>query len=162
MNNFDLSKHQSILQNIKNLYFKKKNQKDRLWQCAEYDFVYTFLKAGNDTFSKRFENYELRIKNYIQSVILGRFELNLDLVSEKLSGRILAFDVHCSMFDGLGKQETKGFVDACDTPPPEFWICYEDELLFSFIPDEFIAIVNKAMDVSMSESLEWYSDVIEI
>lgn len=54
MNNFDLSKHQSVLQNIKNLYFKNKNQEDRLWQCAEYDFVYTFLKVGNDTFSKRF------------------------------------------------------------------------------------------------------------
>ncbi|WP_322873938.1 hypothetical protein [Acinetobacter sp. CFCC 10889] len=84
MISFNSSEHQSVLQNIKNLYFKNKNLKDRLWQCAEYDFVYTFLKEENDAFLKRFENYELRIKNYIQSVILGRFELNLDLVSEKI------------------------------------------------------------------------------
>lgn len=35
-------------------------------------------------------------------------------------------------------------------------------VLFSFIPDEFIAIVNNVIEVSISESLEWYLDEIEI
>lgn len=66
------------------------------------------------------------------------------------------------MFDCLGEKETGGFIDGCDTPPPEFWIHFDGENLYSFIPNEFTNIVDLAIDISMSGSLEWYTDVIEI
>lgn len=72
------------------------------------------------------------------------------------------FDVHSSMFYYLGEKETGGFIDGCDTPPPEFWIHFDGEILYSYIPAEFIEMVNSAIMVSMSESLEWKTDLIEI
>jgi hypothetical protein len=42
----------------------------------------------------------------------------------------------------LGEKETGGFIDGCDTPPPEFWIHFDGENLYSFIPNEFTNIVS--------------------
>lgn len=46
--------------------------------------------------------------------------------------------------------------------PPEFWIHFDGENLYSFIPNELTNIVDLAIDILMSGSLEWYTDVIEI
>jgi hypothetical protein len=32
------------------------------------------------------------------------------------------------MFDCLGEKETGGFIDGCDTPPPEFWIHFDGKI----------------------------------
>lgn len=102
------------------------------------------------------------MQTYFEEAIQARTKYECTSSLIKLKGKILVFDVYSSMFDCLGEKETGGFIDGCDTPPPEFWIHFDGENLYSFIPNEFTNIVDLAIDISMSGSLEWYTDVVEI
>ena len=71
-------------------------------------------------------------KNYpevIQSVF-SKYKVKEQTRSLESTGRILEFDISCSMYDCLAYEETNGFFDECDCPPPEFWIAYIDDKLF--------------------------------
>ena len=130
---FELHAFDEILNDIKYWYLENLNKKEMLWQCAKYNFLYCALR-----------------------------ECSINNKSDLNKGKILVVYVHSSMFDCLGEKETGGFIDGCDTPPPEFWIHFDGENLYSFIPNEFTNIVDLAIDISMTGSLEWYTDVIEI
>ena len=130
---FELYSFDEILNDIKYWYLENLNKKEMLWQCAKYNFLYCALR-----------------------------ECSINNKSDLNKGKILVVYVHSSMFDCLGEKETGGFIDGCDTPPPEFWIHFDGENLYSFIPNEFTNIVDLAIDISMTGSLEWYTDVIEI
>ena len=157
-NNFNF-----ILNNIKRLYFNKLNNDQRFWTYAEYGFLICLLHESSEfKDNNSVLNYSSSIKLYIDNIIQHRLQSDLEEIQIKLQGKILAFDVHSTMFDSLGESETGGFIDGCDTPPPEFWIYFDGENLYSFIPAEFIEIVNSAIEVSMGESLVWYTDLIEI
>lgn len=161
---FELNSFVEILNNVKSLYFFNLNVDKRFWQHAEYDFLIRFLHESSKIkeHKKRVDNYSSRLRSYFDKVIQNRLKLDINKSSLKLEGKILAFNVHLTMFDSLGEGETGGFIDGCDTPPPEFWIHFDGENLYSFIPNELTNIVDLAIDISMSGSLEWYTDVIEI
>jgi hypothetical protein len=161
---FELSAFEKILNNVKSLYFFNLNVDKRFWQHAEYDFLIRFLHESSKIkeHKKRVDNYSSRLRSYFDKVIQNRLKLDINKSLLKLEGKILAFNVHLTMFDSLGEGETGGFIDGCDTPPPEFWIHFDGENLYSFIPNELTNIVDLAIDISMSGSLEWYTDVIEI
>ncbi|ESK53978.1 hypothetical protein [Acinetobacter tjernbergiae] len=161
---FELNSFDEILNNIKYLYFFNLNGSKRFWQHAEYDFLICFLHESSKIkeHNERVDNYSSRLHSYFDQVIQNRLNLEINKSLLKLEGKILAFNVHSTMFDSLGESETGGFIDGCDTPPPEFWIYFDGENLYSFIPAEFIEIVNSAIEVSMGESLKWKTDLIEI
>lgn len=160
----ELNSFNEILNNVKSLYFLNLNVEKRFWQYAEYGFLIRFLHESSKIkeHKKRVDNYSSRLRSYFDKVIQNRLKLDINKSSLKLAGKILAFNVHLTMFDSLSEGETGGFIDGCDTPPPEFWIYFDGENLYSFIPAEFIEIVNSAIDVSMGESLVWYTDLIEM
>ncbi len=161
---FELYSFDGILNNVKSLYFFNLNVDKRFWQHAEYDFLIRFLHESSKIkkHKKSVDNYSSLLHSYFDKVIQNRLQLDINKSLLKLEGKILAFNVHLTMFDSLGEGETGGFIDGCDTPPPEFWIHFDGENLYSFIPNEFTNIVDLAIDISMSGSLEWYTDVIEI
>ena len=160
----ELNSFNEILNNVKSLYFFNLNVDKRFWQHAEYDFLIRFLHESSKIkkHKKSVDNYSSLLHSYFDKVIQNRLQLDINKSLLKLEGKILAFNVHLTMFDSLGEGETGGFIDGCDTPPPEFWIHFDGENLYSFIPNEFTNIVDLAIDISMSGSLEWYTDVIEI
>lgn len=161
---FKLNSFVEILNNVKSLYFFNLNVDKRFWQHAEYDFLIRFLQESSKIkdHKKSIDHYTSRLHSYFDKVIQNRLKLDINKSSLKLEGKILAFNVHLTMFDSLGEGETGGFIDGCDTPPPEFWIHFDGEKLYSFIPAELIETVNRAINISMSESLEWKTDLIEI
>ena len=161
---FELHAFDEILNNVKSLYFFNLNVDKRFWQHAEYDFLIRFLHESSKIkkHKKSVDNYSSRLRSYFDKVIQNRLQLDINKSLLKLEGKILAFNGHLTMVDSLGEGETGGFIDGCDTPPPEFWIHFDGEILYSYIPAEFIEMVNSAIMVSMSESLEWKTDLIEI
>ncbi|EXB68499.1 MULTISPECIES: hypothetical protein [Acinetobacter calcoaceticus/baumannii complex] len=162
---FELRVFEEILNDIKYGYLKNLNKKEMFWQCAQYNFLFRALKEsfkhenGDSAFGG---DYAYRVQTYFEETIQARVKYHYIPSCAKLKGKILAFDVHSSMFDCLGEKETGGFIDGSDTPPPEFWIHFDGENLYSFIPNELTNIVDLAIDISMSGSLEWHTDVIEI
>ena len=102
-------------------------------------------------------------KNYpevIQSVF-SKYKVKEQTRSLESTGRILEFDISCSMYDCLAYEETNGFFDECDCPPPEFWIAYIDDKLFAYIPKEHLDIANLGVDISMSGSLQWIQTLVD-
>ncbi|QER39822.1 hypothetical protein F2A31_08860 [Acinetobacter suaedae] len=164
-NEFKLSAFEEILNDIKYWYLENLNKKEMFWQWAEYNFLYRALqesfknKNGDPAFGG---DYAYRMQTYFEEAIQARVKYHHMPSWEKLKGKILVFDVYSSMFDCLGEKETGGFIDGCDTPPPEFWIHFDGKNLYSFIPNELTNSVDLAIDISMSGSLEWYTDVVEI
>ena len=102
-------------------------------------------------------------KNYakvIQSVF-SKYKVKEQVRSFESTGRILEFDISCSMYDCLAYEETNGFFDECDCPPPEFWIAYIDDKIFAYIPKEYLDIVNLGVEISMSGSLQWVKTFVD-
>ncbi|WP_151717082.1 hypothetical protein [Acinetobacter sp. TUM15071] len=163
---FELHAFDEILNDIKYWYLENLNKKEIFWQCAKYNFLYRALqerfKNKNGDQALGGGDYAYRVQTYFEEAIQARVKYHHMPSWAKLKGKILAFDVHSSMFDGLGEKETGGFIDGSDTPPPEFWIHFDGVNLYSFIPNELTNIVDRAIDISMSGSLEWYTNVIEI
>ncbi|ENX57141.1 MULTISPECIES: hypothetical protein [Acinetobacter] len=163
---FELHAFDQILNDIKYWYLENLNKKEIFWQCAQYNFLYRALqerfKNKNGDQALGGDDYAYRIQVYFEEAMQARVKCHHMPSWAKLKGKILVFDVHSSMFDSLGEKETAGFIDGCDTPPPEFWIHFDGENLYSFIPNELTNIVDRAIDISMSGSLEWHMDVIEI
>jgi hypothetical protein len=62
------------------------------------------------------------------------------------------------MYDGVSEQVSNKFFDSDDVPPPEFWLFFRDDTLFSFIPDDFLEYANFGVDSSMSGCFEWMDD----
>ena len=102
-------------------------------------------------------------KNYpeiIQSVF-SKYKVKEQTCSLDSTGRILEFDISCSMYDCLAYEETNGFFDECDCPPPEFWIAYIDDKLFAYIPKKYLDIANLGVEISMSGSLQWIPTLVD-
>lgn len=161
---FELHAFDEILNDIKYWYLENLNKKEMLWQCAKYNFLYCALRECliNNKSDLNLDGYSYRMQTYFEEAIQARTKYEYISSLIKLKGKILVFDVHSSMFDYLGEKKTGGFIASCDTPPPEFWIHFDGENLYSFISNELTNIVDLAIDISMSGSLEWYTDVIEI
>ena len=99
----------------------------------------------------------------VEKVIKSRRALiGSSSAGETVSGRYLFFDPSATMYDGLAEEQSSGFFDSDDTPPPEFWIGAKDGLLISFVPLEFISLADNGVINSMSESIEWSGDNITV
>jgi len=76
-------------------------------------------------------------------------------------GRLLAHVIGCSDDDGLSKAETSGFLDQGDVPPWDTWVDYveceqsDHDILVSWVPPEFISLVESGIRVECFEMLSW-------
>lgn len=106
---------------------------------------------------------DLTNKNYVEVIqsVFAKYKVNEQEISFDTDGKILEFDISCSMYDCLAFNETNGFFDECDCPPPEFWIAYIDNKILSYIPEKYLDIANLGVEISMSGSLQWLQPLID-
>ena len=83
-----------------------------------------------------------------------------------IAGSILVYELYMNTFDCLAEGETSGLFDVSDCPPWGLWVgCIQDEkgepYILSWIPDELVEEANKAIDVTMMNSLSWLTNLQE-
>lgn len=76
------------------------------------------------------------------------------------AGRLLAFELEASFFDGVVFAETGGFFDESDLPPWDLWVAYASARdgrlrLVSWIPEEFLDLAEAAVRVHNFEAFRW-------
>lgn len=153
MNPIKLQHYFPIIQNINDLYQALKSDDNRFWQYADRNFLYQI--DGENT-----EQYHIFVNRYVNIVIQNRIKRELEYSMKPIIGKILALSIDDQLSDGMAEAETNGFFDACDTPAPEFWITFENGVLYSFIPNDFISLVNDGREVAIGDSLHWVNDLI--
>lgn len=153
MNPIKLQHYFPIIQNINNLYQTQKDNKNSFWQFADRGFLYN-LPCENSA------QYDVLVKRYINMMIQKRMNFVLEHSYLSITGKILALSIGDQLSDGMAEAETGGFIDSCNTPPPEFWITFENGILYSFIPNDYILLVEGGIEVAMGDSLHWVSEVI--
>jgi hypothetical protein len=59
-------------------------------------------------------------------------------------GFFLVYDILGSFFDGFSSDQTDGFFDNADAPPPEFWLGIFERKLVSYVPNRFAHLLELA------------------
>ncbi len=88
-------------------------------------------------------------------------------LSDKLShdsiclGKILVIEYGLNIPDGAVEVDTEGFFDEWDLPPIDTWFYNDDSveqggILFAWIPEKFVALVNKAISIQFLNTLSWF------
>ena len=81
-----------------------------------------------------------------------------ELVSTNISGKILATEL-ATVTDGASEAESRGFIDYLDLPPIDTWFYLlkapVNNMLYSWVPEDFISLVEDAIQVNMLDLLYW-------
>ena len=77
-----------------------------------------------------------------------------------IRGRILISDFDESIFDSASEAESEGFIDNYDLPPIDTWIYLTHRpnglrRLYSWIPEKFVYLVERAIAVNCVDCLNW-------
>ena len=76
-------------------------------------------------------------------------------------GRILECELDDTAADGASEEESQGFMDAYDLPPIDTWFYLADNskglVLYAWIPDQFVSLVNKSVEANPMDMLHWYT-----
>jgi hypothetical protein len=116
----------------------------------------------------------------IGSLSLNRWNLNerqdytdivLDLFNKQLSikretnktsntefnGRILVSEYESSVIDGASEVQAEGLIDIYDLTPIDTWFYIDNRnnLLFSWIPEKYVDLINEAVLVNCIDMLKW-------
>jgi hypothetical protein len=122
-----------------------------IWSLVHRGFLFeAFRRGGKEGVS------EVELAHKVNEV--SRLRRGLMLLEPPVfppSGKILAFYPDMTMYDGISEQASDAFFDSDDVPPPELWLFFGENTLFSFIPDEFVGRANSGVENSMSGCLEW-------
>ncbi|WP_343690024.1 hypothetical protein [Chitinophaga sp.] len=75
-------------------------------------------------------------------------------------GCILAFRIDNTLCDGAAAVETFGFLDDDNCPPVDTWgylhrTSHADRVLFAWIPDQFVNLVDNSIAVNPEGCIEW-------
>lgn len=82
-------------------------------------------------------------------------------------GRLILFEAGIELFEGLGVEESRGFVDEADTPAWDTWVAWVVErqssaaprsYLVSWIPPTLVDLVHSAADLCTTNALRWLDD----
>lgn len=82
-------------------------------------------------------------------------------------GRLLVYYPDAELSDGAAEAESGGFFDVCNAPPWDTWVAmvtdaaapeYQREQLISWVPDAFIAHVQRGIDVNPEECIVWLDE----
>ncbi|MEP5338882.1 MAG: hypothetical protein ABJL44_18630 [Algibacter sp.] len=75
----------------------------------------------------------------------------------KSNGRILVSEYQCSITDGASEDVAQGMIDIYDLSPIDTWFYIDNKnnLLFSWIPEKYISLIDQAVLVNCVEILNW-------
>lgn len=94
--------------------------------------------------------------------------LHTDAVAGTLAGgRLLLSAPDYSLYDGAPEAESFGFIDVGDAPPWDTWVwsvyepgsAFYDAYVVSWVPEEFVALVDTGIRVSFLDTTVWATDV---
>jgi len=128
---------------------KAKLELSELWIIYNKGFLYRFFKEDSDKYLFKFG----QVVNKVIDDKKNRLKHSDTLLT--LDGQWLCFDPSSTMYDEVAEELSSGFFDSDDVPPPEFWVCFDNELLISFIPSKFLVVANLGVDSCISGSLNW-------
>ena len=81
---------------------------------------------------------------------------NIICKGTKFNGRIFVSEFECTVVDGASEAESNGIIDIYDLPPIDTWFYKSDNnLLYSWIPEEFEDLANNAIEVNCVDILKW-------
>jgi hypothetical protein len=118
-------------------------------------------------------NPHIDIRDYNVSILKKKEEItrlnlikadlfeNQELTLSDIHGKILVFYPELSLNDGLMCIESEGFIDENDCPPWATWFYYSPEIdddgsmLYCWIPQAFISIVDNAIESDAYSCLRW-------
>ncbi len=92
-----------------------------------------------------------------------------ELATDITEGRLLiSTSIIDSVADGASEVESEGFLDGEDLPPWDTWLCYlpgdpsdteyPNGYLVSWVPPEFIELVQLGIEVNCVDCLRWAED----
>jgi hypothetical protein len=109
------------------------------------------LNAGNESFYTDLFKQQMDYKKSLGLNPFGGFE-----------GEILVTEIDRVIWDGAVEQDSAGFIDNNDCTPIDTWFYIEeykgDRLLYSWIPAQYVALVESAMEVRMLRTFCWRKD----
>ncbi|NSL85640.1 hypothetical protein ECE50_002275 [Chitinophaga sp. Mgbs1] len=75
-------------------------------------------------------------------------------------GRIGVYVIDFSLTDGAAEDISREYVDVYEMPPLDTWIYIDStlHLLYFWVPETFIPVVQDAADVTCSENICWLED----
>lgn len=85
------------------------------------------------------------------------------------SSRLLAYLPDDTLADGAAELDTHGFFDADNVPPWDTWVglfpveigfrSYASEVLISWVPPDFLGLVDQGIRVNPEECITWLADL---
>lgn len=121
---------------------------NELWSICNKGFLYGFFEKNRE---KHLSNFFSHVNEIIGTKKNSIKEYNL----LELNGEWLCYDPSSTMYDGVSEESTLGFFDSDDVPPPELWVCVDNDLLISFIPSVYLDIARNGVDGCVSGCLFW-------
>jgi len=86
------------------------------------------------------------------------------------AGQLLVYFPDAELADGAAEQETAGFFDVNNAPPWDTWVGFFHDssapdsscarYLVAWIPDQFISLAQKGIDVNPERCIEWLEDSV--
>ncbi len=76
-------------------------------------------------------------------------------------GRLLIYFPHENLCDGVAQYSSKGLFDVDNVPPWDTWVCFFDQKLVSWIPDQLVAFADQGIDVNPEECIQWADQLKE-
>jgi hypothetical protein len=74
----------------------------------------------------------------------------------------MVFMPDCYLHEQLEADECGGFIDIAGNPPSDTWLRYLEDaggILLAWVPDEFVAGVERALSVNPTDSLAWFDNI---
>jgi hypothetical protein len=83
----------------------------------------------------------------------------------EFDGKILVAEIDNVICDGASEDESDGFIDYNDCPPVDTWFYMTENsncrmVLYAWIPEPYIHLVNEAIAVNMLSVIIWLDDYI--
>jgi hypothetical protein len=83
-------------------------------------------------------------------------------VDKTYEGKILVAEIDQVIRDGASEIEADGFIDYHDCPPVDTWFYMirhnGSRVLFAWIPERFVQLIKKAIEVNMLDTFRWYDN----
>jgi hypothetical protein len=84
-------------------------------------------------------------------------ELNQNI---EYKGQILIAEIDMTVVDGASEAQSEGLIDDNDCPPIDTWFykarTEKGRILFAWIPQQFIDLVDEAIAVNCVDCMKWY------
>lgn len=85
-------------------------------------------------------------------------------VTTTYNGKILVAEIDSVINDGFSEDESDGLIDYNDCPPVDTWFYLSrnstGRILYAWIPDQFVKLVNDAIEVNMLSIIIWLEDFL--